>query len=126
MKVAVVGSQDIVRQNIAAALPRDTTEIITGDAKGIDALASQVAKELGLPLTVILPDYAAYGTVAPLRRNDQIIDQADFVLVFWNGYSAGTKYVIEQCKLRQIPHLILQPDPPDFGVLFLDNQENDA
>lgn len=125
MKVAVVGSRSIVHQDIAATLPRETTEIITGGAKGIDTLAAQTANELGLPLTVILPDYAVFGKAAPLHCNDQIIAQADFVLIFWDGVSNGTKYVIEQCKLKQKPHLILQPDPPDLGCLYLENQAND-
>lgn len=123
MKVAVVGSRSIVHQNVAAALPRETTEIITGGAKGIDTLAAQTAKELGLPLTVILPDYAVFGKAAPLHCNDQIIAQADFVLIFWDGVSNGTKHVIERCKQAQKPHFVLQTDLPEWGRLYLQNEE---
>lgn len=100
MKVAIVGSRDAeasAARLILKYLPADVTEIVSGGARGIDALAEEVAKSLSLPVKVFLPDYKTYGRQAPLFRNRQIIDYADQVLAFWDGVSPGTKSVIGAC-----------------------------
>ena len=74
--------------------------IITGGAKGIDALAATYAKRHYIDLVEILPDYKKHKRGAPIRRNDQIIELADMVLAFWDGKSKGTQYVINLCKKR--------------------------
>ena len=43
------------------------------------------------------------GLSAPLRRNITIIENADLVVAFWDMESRGTKFVIDQCRLRGIP-----------------------
>ena len=80
-------------------LPGEITEIISGGAKGIDTCARAYAFENGIKLTAFLSDHEKYGRGAPLKRNLQIIDYADFILAFWDEKSRGTKYVIEQCKI---------------------------
>lgn len=78
-------------------LPKGTTEIISGGAKGIDACAREYAVSHGIKLTEFLPEYEKYGRSAPLKRNITIIENADLVLAFWDGKSRGTKFVIEKC-----------------------------
>lgn len=109
MKLAVVGSRGLWLENLGDYLPQDVTEIVSGGAKGIDTCAREYAKEHGLKLTEFLPDYRRYGRGAPLKRNLEIITYADQVLVFWDGKSPGTKYVIDQCekqKKKVAVHLI--------------------
>lgn len=69
----------------------------------MDASAREYALRCGLKLTEYLPEYDRYGRAAPLRRNITIIENADLVLAFWDGTSHGTKYVIDNCKKRNIP-----------------------
>ena len=69
MKVAVIGSRSITAYPLEEVIPPETTEIISGGARGVDALAREYALAHGIPLTEILPDYAQYGKGAPLRRN---------------------------------------------------------
>lgn len=122
MKIAIVGSKDADETDVAHILPSDTTEIISGGVGTIAACAQETAKQLQLPLKIFMPDYATYGDSAPLRRNDAIIEYADFLLIFWNGYSHATRYLIEQCKNLDKPHLILQAKT--FSVhLSLDDAE---
>jgi len=100
MKVAIVGSRDAApsaARLILKHLPADTTEIVSGGARGIDRLAEEVASSLSLPVKIFLPDYETFGRQAPLFRNRQIIDYADLVLAFWDGVSTGTKSVIGIC-----------------------------
>ena len=77
MKVAIVGSQNMTVANLGSCLPKETTEIVSGGARGIDRCAREYAQTHGLKLTEFLPEYERYGRGAPLRRNLQIIGYAD-------------------------------------------------
>lgn len=98
MKVAVIGSRGIESVNIGEYIPKETTEIVSGGARGVDTLARSYAEQNGLKLTEFLPEYDKYGRSAPLKRNIKIIEYADLVIAFWDGSSHGTKYVINHCK----------------------------
>ena len=98
MKVAVIGSRSIISFALEDFLPEGVTEIVSGGAKGVDTVARNYANANGLLLTEFLPDYKRFGRVAPLKRNDLIVEYADMVLAFWDGKSTGTEYVIKKCK----------------------------
>ncbi len=103
MKVAIIGSRNLVIEDVGMFLPKNTTEIVSGGAKGIDTCAKEYALQTGLMLTEILPDYHRYKRGAPLKRNEQIVEYADFVLAFWDGVSKGTKFVIDTCHKTDKP-----------------------
>lgn len=103
MKVAVIGSRNLSVVDLGKYLPENTTEIVSGGAKGIDTCAKNYAIANGIKLVEFLPEYEKYGRGAPLKRNIQIINYADLVLAFWDGSSRGTNFVIEQCKKSNIP-----------------------
>ena len=98
MKVAVIGSRGLTVTDLGKYLPEDTTEIVSGGAKGIDTCAREFALAHNIKLTEFLPDYKSFGKRAPLKRNLQIIGYSDIVLAFWDGKSRGTKYVIDNCN----------------------------
>lgn len=102
MKVAIIGSRNLAVKNLNEYIPPETTEIVSGGAKGIDSCAREYARANGIKLTELLPEYDKYGKSAPLKRNIQIIEYADIVLAFWDGKSRGTKYVIDNCKERGV------------------------
>ena len=103
MKVAVVGSRNLTINNLGDYLPKDTTEIVSGGARGIDRCAREYAKSHKIKLTEFLPEYERYGRSAPLKRNLQIIRYADIVLAFWDCKSHGTSFVIENCNKENVP-----------------------
>ena len=103
MKVAVIGSRNLTVENLGQYLPEETTEIVSGGAKGVDTCAREFASAKGLNLNEFLTEYQKYGRGAPLKRNLQIIDYADCILAFWDGKSRGTKFVIEHCKAQGKP-----------------------
>lgn len=113
MKVAVIGSRGLSISNLEAYLPEDTTEIISGGAKGVDTSARNYAISHGIKLTEFLPEYETYGRSAPLKRNITIIENADLVMAFWDGKSRGTKFVIDNCNRRKIPLVIHHMAFPD-------------
>ena len=103
MKVAVVGSRGLTVRNLKKYLPEETTEIVSGGARGIDRCAREYALDHGLRLTEFLPEYQKYGRGAPLKRNLEIIAYSDLVLAFWDGKSHGTRYTIEHCRKQGKP-----------------------
>lgn len=103
MKVAIVGSRELMLEDFSKYLPAEVTEIVSGGARGIDRCAARYAKKVGLKLKEFLPDYDQYGKRAPLLRNLEIIEYADLVLAFWDGESRGTRFVIENCKKTNTP-----------------------
>ena len=98
MKVAVIGSRGLSVTYLGSYLPENTTEIVSGGAKGVDTSAREYALSHGITLTEFLPEYTRFGRSAPLKRNITIIEYSDFVLAFWDGKSRGTKFVIDNCR----------------------------
>ena len=98
MITAIIGSRNITINNIEKYIPKETSMIISGGAKGIDTCAREYAQKNKIPLLEILPEYSLYGKAAPIRRNDEIVKKSDIVLAVWDGKSKGTKYVISLCK----------------------------
>ena len=96
MKVAVIGSRglEVDERIIEGLLPRCTTEIVSGGAKGIDTCAKAYAQARDIPIREFWPDY---DRAAPIKRNEQIVDYADYVVVIWDCKSKGTKNVIDLC-----------------------------
>lgn len=110
VKVAVIGSRGVRVDDLGKYLPADVTEIISGGAKGVDTCAREYALAHDIKLTEFLPDYRHYGRGAPLKRNIQIIENADLVLAFWDGVSHGTKHTIEQAESMDVPVAIIHCD----------------
>lgn len=98
MKVAVIGSRGLSVTDLGRYLPENTTEIVSGGARGVDTSAREYALSHGIKLTEFLPEYTRFGRSAPLKRNITIIKYADIVLAFWDGKSRGTKFVIDNCR----------------------------
>lgn len=107
MKLAIIGSRDIQVEQLGNYIPRETCEIVSGGARGVDTCAAAYAKEHDVPLREFLPDYAHYGRVAPLKRNEEIAEYADGALVFWDGRSKGTANTIHCFKKRQKPVTVI-------------------
>ncbi len=107
MKLAIIGSRSITAYPLEDVIPSGVTQIISGGARGVDALVRQYAQEHSIPLTEILPDYDRYGRGAPLRRNEEIVAKADMVLAIWDGQSRGTAYTIRCCRRLGKPVMVL-------------------
>lgn len=98
MKIAIVGSRSLSVSNLEEYIPSECSEIVSGGARGIDSCAAKFAKKKDLPLIEFLPDYKKFGKAAPILRNKQIVNYADLVLVFWDGASRGSRFVIDYAK----------------------------
>lgn len=98
MKIAIIGSRSLINAEISRYIPGNVTEIISGGAIGIDTLAEKVADERRISKSIIRPEYDKYGKKAPLIRNKEIVERADYIIAFWDGKSRGTKFTIDYAK----------------------------
>ncbi len=110
MKLAIVGSRDLMVEDMGVYVGVEYDEIISGGARGIDTCAAEFAAEKGIRFTVFLPDYEKYGRAAPIVRNREIVDAADAVLAFWYGKSNGTRSVIRYCEKKGVSCRVIRLD----------------
>ncbi len=108
MKLLIVGSRSITEFDLTPHIPPDTDTVISGGARGIDALAEQYADLHHLSKYIIRPHYTLYGRAAPLKRNEQMVNMADAVLVIWDGHSKGAQYTIKYAKKAGKPLSVVQ------------------
>ena len=119
MKVAIIGSRDLTVSDLGTYLPENTTEIVSGGARGIDGCAKEYAQANGVKLTEFLPEYEKYGRGAPIKRNRNIIDYADIVIAFWDGVAQGTKCVIDQCFRKHKKLVVYVTEKEGWQLLAL-------
>ncbi len=108
-RIAIVGSRDYpdleqVRAYVRT-LPRDT-EIVSGGARGVDSVAVEEAKRLGMSVKVFPAQWQyedengnmIYDKTAGMKRNAQIVEYADKVVAFWHNKSRGTGDTIARAR----------------------------
>ena len=76
--------------------------IISGTARGADTLGEQYARERGYNLRQFPADWDQFGKSAGYRRNCQMAENADALIAFWDGQSAGTRHMIEIARERNL------------------------
>ena len=80
----------------------DVIEIVSGGAKGADALGERYAKEHGYRLKIFPANWEQYGKAAGYRRNAEMAAYADALIAFWDGKSRGTMHMINLAKQRKL------------------------
>ena len=109
MKLLVVGSRSITNFDLSPYITAEVETIISGGAGGVDTLAEQYADGHRLSKYIMRPRYDLYGRGAPLKRNEQMVDLADAVLIIWDGQSKGTNYTLKYAQKKNKKVLLVQP-----------------
>lgn len=76
----------------------DNIEIVSGRAKGADRLGEKYAKENNYSLKCFPANWHKYKKAAGPIRNKEMAEYADYLIVFWDGESKGTKNMIERAE----------------------------
>ena len=77
----------------------EITEVIHGDAHGIDKAAQRVCQGKW-PIVRMPADWDSYGKSAGPRRNREMAERADALIAVWDGMSRGTANMIQTAKQR--------------------------
>lgn len=75
-----------------------TISVVSGGARGADALGEQWAKQYGLPLILMRADWNQYGKRAGILRNIEMAKIATHCICFWDGKSHGTSHMIKTAQ----------------------------
>lgn len=81
--------------------------IISGGARGADLLAKKLADNPYFDYIEFFADWGKYGKSAGFKRNQQIVDNSDIIIAFWDGKSRGTQDTINKAKLTKKPTFII-------------------
>ena len=104
MNVGIIGSrafndyhllQDVISDHLEIS---EINSIISGGAKGADALAEQFAAENHIRCSIHKPDWKTYNKAAGIMRNKEIVADSDILFAFWDGISKGTEHSINLAK----------------------------
>lgn len=95
--VTIIGSRSITELNLDLYLNKDLIlQVVSGGANGVDFLVEKWAKKHNIEWICYLPQYAIYGEkYAPLKRDEDMVNYSDELIIFWDGKSSETKYIID-------------------------------
>ena len=105
MRLLICGSRDfndyeLMVRSLAEFKP---IQVISGMARGADALACRWAHEHGIALRAMPADWKRYGPRAGFIRNGEMVRDADAVVAFWDGHSRGTAHTISLAAAYRLP-----------------------
>lgn len=130
MKIAVTGSRSIKDTDtvfmhldkLIDGLVKDgwlgadePVSIVSGGAKGVDTLAKEYANINGYDFFLYKPYHLVdnrteYDPKYFFARNKQIVDNADYVFIFWDGQSHGTAHVMKLCDKTKKTYQLIRMD----------------
>ena len=105
-KVIIAGCRDFTDYALLRSFADQTltgaedVEIVSGGARGADALGERYARERGRSLKVFPADWKKWGAAAGPIRNAEMAAYADALIAFWDGRSSGTRDMIRKAEDR--------------------------
>jgi hypothetical protein len=129
MKILICGGRDfenyerlkeqvnIEVETLKKKFPNDVVEIVSGGARGADALAEKYARETGYYLKIFPAQWEKYGKKAGYFRNTDMArylidsDEQCKVIAFWDGESKGTGNMIKIAKSLDLNWVIYSYSP---------------
>ena len=103
-KVVVCGSRTFTdRAFLFATLDKvlcrlEDPVVVSGGARGVDRMGEDWASLHWLTVLQFLPDYHRYGKGAPLKRNVEMAQAADYCVAFHDGESPGTAHMVDTAR----------------------------
>jgi hypothetical protein len=116
MKLIIAGSRSLVLNDMIIYqqlkffnIYEKLTEVISGNAIGIDKSGERFATIYEIDLKRFPADWNTHGTAAGPIRNKQMAEYADALLLIWDGESRGSKNMKEN---------MLKLDKPVYEVIL--------
>ena len=116
MKLIIAGSRHLtvgestIRRAVALFRTENhkwtITEIVSGGCPtGADAYGEHWAEMMEVPIKRFPADWAKYGKSAGPRRNQEMADYADGLLLIWDGESRGSRNILHRALMNSLPTL---------------------
>lgn len=108
LRIIIAGGRDFndrdaiidALQPLTKHLKAGQVQIVTGGARGADALGAQIATLYGCNHALFPAQWDDYGKPAGYIRNELMAENADVLIACWDGKSRGTKHMIGVAKLK--------------------------
>jgi|TARA_B110000908_G_C10223161_1_gene436458 hypothetical protein len=109
MRIIIAGGRDLKNYALVYSMCQfylqntQVTEIVSGKARGADALGERFAKDMGIYVREFPAEWEKYGkTKAGKIRNEQMAKYGTHLIAFWDGKSRGTANMIELAKKHRL------------------------
>lgn len=115
MKIIIAGGRDFsnyrllldtMSEYFGTEDPEDLT-IISGRAKGADALGEHFAHALRIKTELFPADWDTHGKTAGFKRNIEMAKAATHLVAFWDKKSKGTKHMIDQARKHNLQTIVV-------------------
>ena len=112
MKTIIAGSRNFNNYkflcNALKVFGEKITTVVSGGARGVDALGERWATENNIPIERYPANWFAHGKVAEPIRNAQMADNADSLIAFWDGKSKGTKNMLDLARKQKLSITVIK------------------
>lgn len=110
MKTIIAGSRGATQYKFIELATQlcyfEVTSVVSGTCRGGDKLGERYATANNLPLELYPADWKKYGKSAGFIRNAEMVENADALIAIWDGFSNGTKNMIEIARRKKFPILV--------------------
>lgn len=127
MRTIIAGSRKgIVRQDVEDAMESCPFEsqiltVLCGRARGVDIMGQFWAKDRNIPVLIFPADWDRFHKRAGFIRNQQMAENADALVLVWDGKSRGSKDMLQRAERLGlkihiwIPERYEQDEGIDYG-----------
>lgn len=121
MKIIIAGSRGIDSLSVLkdAIFQSDflISEVVSGCARGVDALGELWADEHGIPVRQFPANWGRFGRAAGMYRNSEMASYCDGAIILWDGESRGTLDMIDKMRCCGKPREVWVQDEDGFIYL---------
>lgn len=126
MRVIVAGSRNIMSYAEVEQAIRESgfhiDVVLSGAAHGVDTYGEYWANTNGASVERYPADWERYGNSAGYKRNVVMAERADALVAVWDGFSRGTKHMIDiarEKRLRVHVHDLSKPSLTTLAASIL-------
>lgn len=117
MKTIIAGSRTITDYKLLCEAIRksgfDITEVVSGVARGVDALGERYAADNGIPTRRFPANWNEHGRAAGPIRNGEMAKYADALTALWDGQSRGTRDMLHKAYSHGLAIYLARTDDGD-------------
>ena len=106
MKTIIAGSRVITDSklvfDILNKLPFKITEVVCGEAPGVDLIGRDWAEEKGIPVKSMPANWNKYGLSAGPIRNQEMAEYGEALVLIWDGVSTGSHDMLKRARRMKL------------------------
>src|SRR3990172_1005722 len=106
MRTIIAGSRSIQNLRLVEEATKECgwtiSEVVSGRANGVDRLGEKWAKTNGIQIKGFPANWGLHGKSAGYKRNVDMGNYAEALILVWDGSSRGSKMMLDIAKAKGI------------------------